>query len=65
MKLSPCAKDYSPAFVALVEEFPNDPVAIDALLWVAATASARSIGPRPPGAGPSPGPGDPRPGPRR
>jgi RNA polymerase sigma factor (sigma-70 family) len=35
MRIMPVPKDYSPAFIALVEEFPSDPVAIDALLWVA------------------------------
>jgi RNA polymerase sigma factor (sigma-70 family) len=34
-KSSPMARDYSPPFVALAEEFPSDPVAVDALLWVA------------------------------
>ena len=27
--------DHSPAFIALAEEFPSDPVAVDALIWVA------------------------------
>ena len=35
LKFGPFAKDYSPAFVALAEEFPADPVALDALMWVA------------------------------
>ena len=34
-KLSPLPKDHTPAFVALAEEFPRDPVTADALLWVA------------------------------
>ncbi len=34
-KLSPSPRDHSLAFVALAEEFPNDPVAVDALMWVA------------------------------
>ncbi len=34
-KLSPTPKEHSPAFIALADEFPKDPVAVDALLWVA------------------------------
>ena len=35
LKFGPFARDHSPGFVALAEEFPADPVALDALLWVA------------------------------
>ncbi len=49
MRLSPWPKDYSPAFIALVEEFPTDPVAIDALLWVAEHGLSSVYQPEDPG----------------
>ena len=49
LRLGPLAKDYSPAFVALAEEFPADPVAVDALIWAANQALSSVYKPDDPG----------------
>ncbi len=33
-RVGPFPKDHAPAFVALAERYPNDPIAVDSLLWV-------------------------------
>jgi RNA polymerase sigma factor (sigma-70 family) len=48
LRVGPFAKDHSPAFVALAEEFPADPVAVDALLWVANQALSSVYNPKGP-----------------
>ncbi len=48
-KLSPSPRDHSPAFVALAEEFPRDPVAVDALLWAAEKGLSAVYSPQHPG----------------
>ena len=49
MRIMPTAKEHTPAFVALAEEFPADPVAVDALIWAANLALGSVYKPDDPG----------------